>query len=1091
MGLITFALRRPYTVMVGIAAVVIGCVLALRSMPVDIFPKLNLPVIYVCQPYGGMDPAQMEGLVTNYYEFHFLYINGIQRVESKSIHGVALMKLVFHPGTNMPQAMAETVTQVNRSRAFMPTGTVPPFVMRFDTGSVPVGYLVLSSETRELKEIQDAALFKVRPLFASLPGVSTPPPFGGNQRTIVVRIDPGRLRAYGLSPEEVASSLASGNTITPSGNIRLGDDFPIVPSNALAPDIEEMERIPIRTSGSQPAIFLRDVGHIEDGADVPTSYALINGRRAIYMNVTKRADASTLAVVQSVNDALPRIQDVLPDDIRVSLEFDQTPFVTRAIDGLLMEGALGAFLTGLMVLIFLRDVRSVIVVVLNIPLALMGATVALWIADQTINLMTLGGLALAVGVLVDEATVELENIHARIAETGSVPRAIRLGNAQTATPRLLAMLCILAVFLPSFFMEGAARALFVPLSLAVGFAMIASYILSSTFVPVVSAWLLKAPRPSTAHARPNVGGVRSWFELTVGQIVHHRIAVTVFYLAGSAAAIVYLGTSLGVEIFPNVDTGQFRLRLRAPNGTHVERTEKITLDVLDAIVKEVGADNVEMTLGYVGSIPSTYPVQVVYQWSRGPEEAILRVALKRRSGVRVEPLKERLREVLRERFPDVRFSFEPADVVNEVMTFGSPTPIEVAVNGPDLALSRQYLSRVQDQIARIPAIRDLQIAQSLDYPAVRVAINREKAGVSGVTASDVSRSLVAATSSSRFVTPIYWPDPKTGIGYQVQIEVPQSSMTSVESLKAVPVNKQGMAPVLLGDVADVYRGVVSGEYDRFNMRREVSLTANIAGDDLGSMSRKISDAIAAAGEPPRGARVEVRGQIPPLRQIMSGLASGLLLSILAIFLLLSANFQSPRLALVTASTIPAALVGVLLALWLTGTTVNIQSFIGAIMAAGVAMANAILLVSFAEQRRRRGDSAIVAAIEAASTRLRPIIMTSAAMIAGMIPLALALGEGGEQTAPLGRAVIGGLAAATVATLFVLPAIFAEAQSRAPAHSASLDPDDRASPNYDAYEPPADPVDSFQSGRWSGLWLERIPNRRPNETSSPREPDHVI
>ena len=445
-------------------------------------------MVYVAQPYGGMDPAQMEGLITNYYEYHFLYINGIHHVESRNVQGTALMKLTFHPGTDMAQAMAETVGYVNRSRAFMPPGTVPPFIMRFDTGSVPVGYLVLRSKTKSIGEIQDQALFKVRPMFAALPGVSAPPPFGGNQRTVVVRIDPDCLRAYNLSPEEVVKALTTGNTISPSGNIRVKDQMPIVPVNTMVAKPEDLGNIPIRPRSD---VYLRDLGTIEDGTDIPTGYALVDGQRAVYLLVTKRADASTLAVINEVKKNLPKMQAAIPEDIEVRFEFDQSPYVTRAVWGVATEGLLGAALTGLMVLLFLRDWRSVIVVVLNIPFALLGAIVALWLTGQTVNLMTLGGLALAVGILVDEATVEVENIHTQFEHTSNIARAVRLGNAETAVPRLLAMLCILAVFIPSFFMQGAARELFVPLALAVGFAMIASYLLSSTFVPVLSVWLLR------------------------------------------------------------------------------------------------------------------------------------------------------------------------------------------------------------------------------------------------------------------------------------------------------------------------------------------------------------------------------------------------------------------------------------------------------------------------------------------------------------------------------------------------------------------------------------------------------------------------
>jgi len=1049
MNPIVFAMRRPFTVMVLVVAVALGSLLAVYRMSIDIFPNLNLPVVYVAQPYGGMDPAQMEGLLTNYYEYHFLYISGIHHVESRNVQGMAVMKLFFQPGTDMAQAMAETIGYVTRARAFMPPGTVSPFVTRFDAGSVPVGYLVLSSETKSIGEIQDQALFKVRPMFAGLPGVSAPPPFGGNQRTVVVRADPERLRSYSISPDELITALTNGNTISPSGNVRIGKMMPIVPINSLVRDVKELETIPIRV-GANPSVYIRDVATVQDASDIPAGYALVNGRRAVYILVTKRADASAFSVVRNVKEALPKMQAVLPDDIKVSFEFDQSPTVTNAVWSLATEGVLGAVLTGLMVLVFLRDWRSVIVVVLNIPFAICGALVALWLTGQTINLMTLGGLALAIGILVDEATVEIENIHHKMEGTRSIASAVRQGNLDTAVPRLLAMLCVLAVFLPSFFMQGAAQALFVPLSLAVGFAMVSSYLLSSTFVPVLSTWLLRN------HPLPVGTGRRTLFERTIDAygralslVVRWRWVVLPAYLALAAVVVIGVGRSLGQEIFPKVDSGRFQLRMRAPTGTRIEETEKLALDVLKTIRSDVGADDVEISIGYIGLIPSSYPINAIFQWTGGPEEVVLRVALKEGTTVGVESLKEQLRTILAENMPEVRFSFEPADIVSEVMSFGSPTPVEFTVNGPNLAENRAYAEKVRAELAMVPSLRDLQFVQALDYPTVSVQVDREKAGLSGVSVSEVARSLVAATSSSRFVVPNYWPDPKTGIGYQVQVEIPYQVMNSITEVETIPIQKAGGDPLLLRDVAKVSPGTMPGEYDRYNMKRVVSLTANIAGEDLGRVAGHVDRAIARAGEPPKGATVEVRGQIAPMNEIRRGLTIGLGMAIVVIMLLLTANFQSIRLALVVMSTTPAVVAGVVVALWLTRTTANIQSFMGAIMSIGVAVANAILLVTFAERHRREaGAESAPAAVAGAQGRLRPILMTSCAMTAGMIPMALGWSEGGEQTAPLGRAVIGGLAAATLATLVVLPTVFAIIQGSAGRRSASVDPADPESSLYD-------------------------------------------
>jgi RND family efflux transporter MFP subunit len=1076
MNPVVFALRRPWTVIAILIALAMTCCLAVRPkslddwldqygvtlpikrIPVDIFPSLNLPMICVAQPYGGMDPAQMEGLLTNYYEYHFLYISGIHHVESKNVQGLALMRLFFHPGTDMAQAMAETINYVNRARAFMPPGTVSPFVMRFDTGSLPVGYLVLSSTTRTITEIQDQALFKVRPMFAALPGVSAPPPFGGSARTIVVRTDPERLRAYGLSADDLINALSQGNAVSPSGNIHIGDRYPAVPTNALIKSVGDFGKIPIRT-GALPAVYLRDVATIEDAADLTVGYSLVNGRRAVYILATKRADASTMSVIGEIKRALPDMQRELPDDIHVSFEFDQSPYVTSALTSLVFEGALGAILTGLAVLVFLRDMRSAIVVVLNIPLAIMAAVVALWLSGQTINLMTLGGLALAVGILVDEATVEIENIQTQMAAGGSIAWAVRRGNAQTAVPRLLAMLCIVAVFIPSFFLSGAPRSLFMPLSLAVGFAMIASYLLSSTFVPVMAVWLLRRRQSDGQRASQDawnrMAGIRRPYERLISGFLRRRALVLSLYAVGCVTLIALVWPRLGIEIFPAADAEEFRVRLRAPDGTHINGTEQIALRALDVAREIIGPENIAITLGYVGEIPSSYPINAVYQFSRGPEEAILRIALKHSSDVRTEGLKERLRAELARRIPEARFSFEPADIVSEVMSFGTTTPVEVAVRGGNLEENRGYMAKVVGALSGLPELRDVQVAQSLDYPSVDVAIDREQAGLSGVTANEISRSVVAATSSSRFVVPNYWPDPKTGIGYQVQVEIPQPALKSADELGAVPVLKTPSSMVLLRDVAQLTTGRHPGEYDRYNMKRELSLNANLGTVDLGRAASRVTQSLAEvqrqadedrgiqerAGKKVGRVTYELRGQIPALRQMLSGLGMGLLLAVVAIFLLLTANFQSVRLAVVVLSAVPAVIAGVLLTLLVTGSTLNIESFIGSIMAIGVSMANAILLVTFAEQERRRTGNATDGGIQAASSRLRPILMTTCAMVAGMLPIAMALGESGQRSAPLGRAVIGGLLASTFATLFVLPAVFAFLQRNAKLGFASLDPED--------------------------------------------------
>ncbi|MFM8337690.1 MAG: efflux RND transporter permease subunit [Opitutaceae bacterium] len=1048
MNFLQGALRRPFTVVVAVIAVVLAAVLAIQRMSRDIFPPLGVPTIYVAQPYGGMDPAQMEGYLTYRYEYHFLYIAGISHVESKSIQGASIMKLQFHPGTDMSQAMSETIAQVNRSRAFMPPGTVAPFVMRFDAGSVAVGYLVFSSDNpnRTLGEMQDQALNRVRPAFATLPGVSAPPPFGGSSRGIIVNVNPDRMRAYGLSPDDIVKALAESNPISPSGNLNLGDKYPIVEMNSIVKNPKDLEATPIRRT-DQGAVYVRDVATVDDAADVTTSYALANGRRTVYLPVTKRADASTLEVVRLVKENIPEFQKILPEDIKVSYVFDQSPVVERSIRDLVKEGGLGALLTGLMVLLFLRDWRSAFIVVINIPIALLAAVFALWITGQSIHLMTLGGLALAVGILVDEATVAVENIHAHLARGASLSRAALDGTRETTGPRLLAMLCILSVFIPAFFMEGAAKALFVPMALSVGFAMIASYVLSSTLVPVLSVWFLRGHPGEVQEASYFVRLQNAYAGLMRG-LVAARWPLTLVYLGACAGVVWVAGARLGTEIFPKADNGQFAIRFRLPSGTQVAITEAASARVLRTIEREVGgADRVDISIGMVGVHNSSFPVNLVHLWNGGPEEGWLAVQLKSGSGVRIEPLKERLRAAFAKEMPDLRVSFEPQDIVTRVMSFGSPTPIEIAVSGSALPVSKAHADRIIEKLRAIPFLRDIQIAQTLDYPSVAVNVDRERAGLLGVQMSDVTRSVVAATTSSRFTVPVYWADPGTGISINVQVQIPEARTTSVEDLQNVPISSNSGQPVLLRNIATFTPGTSVGTYERYNLARLVSITANIHGTDLGTATRAIRAAIAAAGPAPDAkTKIDLRGQIVPLEQLNAGFRSGLVIAVVVILLLLIANFQSVRLALAVVSTVPAVLAGVVVALLATGTTLNIQSAMGAIMAVGVAVANAILLVTFAEKARVVSSDPAGAAIEGGRTRLRPILMTSCAMIAGMLPLALGMGEGGDQTAPLGRAVVGGLLFATFATLFFLPPVFAVLTSRKVV-SASLDPDDPGSSHF--------------------------------------------
>lgn len=1060
--LIKGALQKPISVMVAIVAIVFFAVLCIRSIPVDIFPDLDLPTIYVVQPYGGMAPDQMDGFITTRYQDHFLYVSGIRDVEVKTIQGMSLIKLQFYPGTDMARAAAEVANNISRAKAYMPEGTVPPQVIRFDASSVPVGQLVFSSSTRSLNEIQDFASSRVRPMFSKIEGVSSPPPLGGNQRTIVIRIDPARLRSYKLTPEEVIRAVGVNNQPSPAGNIRIGDKTLMTPVNSLIDKPSDFLNIPVRV-GSGPTVFIRDIGTVEDAADITVGYALVQGRRAVYIPVVKKSDASTLSVVNNIRQSLPALQNAIPEDVRISYEFDQSTYVTNSLKSLITEGVLGALLTGLMVLLFLKDWRSVIIVVVTIPISVLCAIILLNLFGQTINIMTLSGLALSVGILVDQATVTIENIHQHLEMKKPLPIAILDACKEIAFPELLILLSILAVFAPAFVMSGIPRSMFLPLSLAVGFAMIASFLLSQTFVPVLANWLLKVD-----HRHHD--GTLALDHEEAEQLIHeseHPESKTAFdrlkqrylhvlektfsrgkfwiftYLIGSVVIIGAAFFFIGTDILPKSDSRQFQLRIKAVDGTRVERTEEITLLVLDLIKEEVGNENVDISSAYVGNVPTSYGTSQIFVFNSGPHEAVMQVSLNKTYDVQIDELKERLRKRIGDAMPSLRLSFEPIELVDKIMSQGASTPLEVSVAARDIRDAEKFARRITEEMRKISFLRDVQIAQPMDYPMLRIEMDRERAGQMGVTPSQVARSLVAATSSSRFTDKNLWLDNSKGLAYQVQIQIPEYQMNSVDDIRNIPLQSGQIRPTL-ADVATLSEEQGPGQYDRSGPNRLVTITANLHQVDLGTASKAVAKAIENAGEVPRGMVVDFKGQVKLLTETLSSLQGGLGVAIVIICLMLAANFQSFRLSFTILSSIPAVLVGSLVTLLLCGATLNLQSYMGMIMSVGVSVANAILMITNAENLRIEIKDARKAAVIAASSRLRPILMTSIAMIAGMVPMALGLGEGGDQIAPLGQAVIGGLVASTLVSLLILPVVFKVVQDKASFMSVSLDPEDRAS-----------------------------------------------
>jgi len=1063
------ALKRPITVLVLFMGLLLFSVVAIRSIPIDIFPKLNLPTIYVIEQYGGMSPKQMEGFFATRMQDQFLYINGIKNIESKNVQGLSLIKLTFYESTNMAEASAQVALQVNRVSAFFPPGSLPPQVIRFDASSLPVGELVFSSKTKSLKDIFDIALTRIRPLFATVPGMSSAPPFGSNARTIVINVDPQKLRTFNLSPDEVVEAVVKNNAITPAGNLRVDSMMYFTTINSLEDKVEQFNDIPVKSNGST-TIFVKDVARVADAADVTVDYALVNGKRSVYIPVVKTADASTIDVVNTLRKKLPEMKSLLPDDIDISYEFDQSVFVINAAKSLMTEGILGAILTGLMVLLFLRDWRSSLVVIITIPVAVLSAVFFLNLAGQTINIMTLSGLALAIGILVDQATVTIENIHQHLEMGKNKKQAILDACAEISFPLLLILLCILAVFAPSFVMNGVPKAMFLPLSLSIAFAMIVSFIAAQTLVPVISNWLLKAEKFQYHHAKPHAHAGMALNDKEIDEVDEHskqeashpeqndffqriknglakrlekwmprRKLIVCIYLIIAFGAAGFCFVVIGKDLLPKSNVGQLQLRIREPDGTRLEVTEEATKNILDIIDSAVHG-NVAISSSHVGLIPSNFGTSNLYVFSSGTHESVIQVNIDENYKVKMDDLKEELRKRIKEKYPAIKISFEPIELTEKIMAQGASTPIEVRIAGKNMKDIEGYSARVLEKLKAIPFLRDVQIAQPLKEPVINISIDRQKLALMNLTIDNVSKSITDATSSSRFTNKNLWLDEKTSYTYQTQIFIPEYLMNSPEQLKSIPLVHGQMRPVL-ADVATFVLDTIPGEYDRSGPRRFVTVSANINKKDLGSATTAVQKAIDGLGKPPTGLIAEIKGMSSLLNETLSSLQSGLLAAVIIILLLLAANYQSFGLSIAVLATVPAVLSGAMIMLLITGATLNLQSYMGIIMAVGVSVANAILIVTNAESLRLEYKDPFKAATVAASIRLRPILMTSLAMIAGMVPMASGLGESGDQSAPLGRAVIGGLAASTVAALFVVPLVYGWVQQKKSFGTVSLLPED--------------------------------------------------
>ncbi|MVN89569.1 efflux RND transporter permease subunit [Mucilaginibacter aquatilis] len=1069
MGLIRFALRKPITILVLVAGLFFFGLNAIRSIKIDIFPDLNLPVIYVSHPYGGYTPTQMESYFGKQYVNLLLYVSGVKSIETRNIQGLTLIKLSFYEGTNMAQAAAEVSAYTNRAQAIFPPGSQPPFILRFDASTLPVGQLVLTSPKRTNNELLDLANVYVRSSFTSVPGLVSPAPFGGNTRTVVVKVDPTLLRSHNLTPDQIVTSIRENNLNSPAGNVRIGDYNYLTPANTSMKAVKDFGDIPLYRNNIQ-TVFLKDVATVEDGADITSSYALVNGKRSVYLPITKSADASTWEVVQNLKKAIPRFQALLPEDVQLSYVFDQSTYVINAVKSLAEEGAIGAILTGLMVLLFLGDRRGALIVILTIPASIVSGILFLKLFGQTINIMTLSGLSLAIGILVDESTVTIENIHQHFAM--GKPKALAIWDAckEIAFPKLLILFCILAVFAPAFTMTGIPGALFLPLALAIGFSMITSYFLAQTFVPIMANWLMKNDHENPAYSRGEEDehemkeasarhalqehGVkeskfdkfRHWFMRCMDAMLPKSKWIVSLYILVAGGLAVLMFNVIGRDVLPKVESGTFQMRLRLPDGTRLERTEMATVEALKILSKVVGKDKISVTSAFVGQHPSQFSTSPIYLFMAGPQEAVIQAALTEEYEGSLDGLKEKLRREVKRSIPNAKISFEPIDLTDKILSQGSPTPVEVAITSKNKKQNVAYAYKVLRELKKIKYLRDVQIAQSFKYPAININIDRARAAQLGVGIGEISRSLTASTSSSRFTEKNVWLDEKVGLSYNVQVQVPEYQMASVNDIKEIPVMANQRRPVL-SDVATVKVDTTYGENDNIGAIPTLSVTANLDNKDLGSALGEVKEVIKNLGELPRGLTIEPRGLGQTLDDTLGSLQSGLLVAIVVIFLMLTANFQSFKVSLVVLSTVPAVILGSLLLVWGTGATLNLQSYMGMIMAVGVAISNSVLLITNAEELRMVNGNALKSARESVALRLRPILMTSLAMIVGMIPMASGLGEGGDQTSPLGRAVIGGLIFSTFASLIILPLVFAWVQGKTTTQSVSLDPEDSESKYY--------------------------------------------
>jgi CzcA family heavy metal efflux pump len=1033
MWLVRLALRRPYTFVVMSMLIMILGVVTIRSTPTDIFPDIDIPVISVVWNYSGMPPEEMERRIVNNFERGLTTtVNDIEHIESQTLTGIAVIKIFFQPGARIEAATAQVTAIAQTAVRSMPPGTVPPFIIRYSASNVPIMQIALESDTMSEQQLFDYGTNFIRADIATVPGAQIPWPYGGKQRQIMIDIDPQRLFAWGLSPRDVNAALSTGNVIVPSGSAKIGkSEYPIV-INSSPELLDEISNIPVKVVNGTP-VYLHDVASVRDGYAPQQSIVHVEGQKSVLMTILKNGGASTLDVASHVRDTLPKTLARLPKELKATILFDQSLFVRAAVNGVVKEAAIAAALTALMLLVFLGSWRSTVIVVISIPLSILVSATVLSFLGETLNVMTLGGMSLAVGILVDDATVELENVHRNMAMGKPILRAILDGASEIAVPAFVSTLCICIVFVPVVFITGAAKSLFIPLAMAVVFAMLTSYFLSRTLVPTLVRYLLAKEVGKHGHeergffAAFNRGFARlrmlygRWLAFA---LANRPLSIGVFGLF--VALSIALFPIVGRDFFPTVDAGLMKLHVRGRPGQRIEETERQFARVDDTIKKVIPPSEIDTIIDNIGTPVSGLNLSLSEGALISSADGQVLVALKEKHHPTADYVRT-LRTKLNAEFPGTTFFFLAPDISSQVLNFGIAAPIDVQVVGPIGEEARTYgiAENLRDRIARIPGAADVHLAQVVDRPQLDIDVNRTMAGELGLTEADVSNDLLVSLASSGQVAPGWWIDPKRGVSYLVAIQTPQYEINSIDALSSTPLSRgNGAAPELLSNVATISRSTGPINITHYNVARTYDVQANVDGTDLGSLANRIDKVLGETKKDlPRGTTVSVKGQVQSMETSFRGLGIGVLFAVLLVYLLMVVNFQSWLDPLVILMALPGAMSGIAWMLFLTHTTLSVPSLMGSIMCVGVATANSILVVTFANDQRKVGMDAHDAALASGMTRLRPVIMTALAMIIGMLPMSLGFGEGGEQNAPLGRAVIGGLLVATLTTLFFVPVMY--------------------------------------------------------------------